>query len=349
MGTRAETSLTPPVPMQTHGIRRILICVDGSLMSEIGIPYAVCIAETFGSALTLLYVQEARAERVGPHGAPHSTDALGWEIARREATDYLERMGRRASELSGRYVESRLEQGHPAERIAALAREVGADLTVLGSHGEGGIAAWNLGSTVQQVLSLTRGSVLIARARGPSPEVIRPARILVPLDGSQRTESVLPIAARIANTHGSEILLTHVVEEPQPSGVLCEGEDLELAFELARRLEARAARYLERIRAQLASEGAPVRATVIRHKGPHQSLIEFAEREQVDLVIASAHGATCHVARSFGVVTAHLLAHSKIALLVLQDLPDPAMAQAVGLVDDEAAPPLRASFPPGSV
>jgi nucleotide-binding universal stress UspA family protein len=349
MGTRAQTSLTPPVPMQAHGIQRILICVDGSPTSEIEIPYAVSIASTFGSALTLLYVQEARAERAGPHGVPHSTDALGWEIARREASDYLERLARHATELSGRRVDTRLEQGHPAERIAALAREVGADLTVLGSHGERGVGAWNLGSTVQQVLSLTRGSVLIARSQDPSPEVIRPARILVPLDGSQRTESVLPIAARIAKTHGAEILLTHVVEEPQPSGVLCEGEDLELAFELARRLESRATRYLERIRAQLASEGTPVRATVIRDKGPHQSLIELAEREQVDLVIASAHGATCHVARTFGVVTAHMLAHSKVALLVLQDLPDPGMAHAVGLPDDEVAPPLRASFPPGSV
>jgi nucleotide-binding universal stress UspA family protein len=333
------------LPAQGHGIRRVLVCLDRSPFSEVCLPYAVCIGKTFGSTLTLLHVLETRHERSGPH----STDAVGWEISRREASEYLERLERQATDLSGQRVDVRLEQGHPAERITALAHELGADLTVLGSHGEGGIAAWNLGSTVQQVLEVARGSVLVARSSFyPAPSEVCPKRILVPLDGSPRTESVLPTATRIANAHGGQLVLVHVVEEPQPTGVLRAEEDLELARELATRLESRAQRYLEHIRDRLAREGTPVRALVVRHVDGRQALLELAQSEQVDLVVLSAHGATCNAERPFGSVTAHLLAHSVVPLLVLQDLTEPDLQRAGDVVDEEVAPPLRASFAPGA-
>ncbi len=339
----ALRSTMQPLPAQGHGIRRVLVCLDRSPSSEVCLPYAVCISKTFGSELTLLHVQEARHEGSGPH----STDALGWEISRREANEYLEHHERRARELSGRPVDVRLEQGHPAERILAIARELGADLTVLGSHGEGGVAAWNLGSTVQQVLALARGSVLIARSSSPAPDAVCPKRILVPLDGSPRTESVLPTVVRFAKAQDAEILLAHVIEEPQATAVLRAAEDLELARDLANRLESRAQQYLEQLRDQLTKEGASVRALVVRHAYGHQVLLDLAQQEQVDLVVLSAHGVTCNAAQPFGSVTANMLAHSVVPILVLQDLPEPDLQRTGDVVDDEVAPPLRASFAPG--
>ncbi len=326
----------------------MLVCVDRSPFSEVCLPYAICIGKAFGSAITLLHVLEARHELSGPRSGPHSTDAVGWEVSRREANEYLERLERQATELSGLRVDVRLEQGHPAERIMALARQLGADLTVLGSHGEGGIAPWNLGSTVQQVLAVARGSVLVARSSSPAPTVVCPKRILVPLDGSPRTESVLPIAMRIATAHGAELVLVHVVDEPRPTSLLRAAEDLELAQELATRLESHARRYLENLRDQLTKEGASVRALVVRRMDGHQVLLEVAQEERIDLVILSAHGATCNAARAFGSVTAHLMAHSVIPLLVLQDLPEPELQRAGEVVEEEVAPPLRASFAPGA-
>ena len=330
-----------------YGIRRVLVCLDRSPFAEICLPFAICISKAFGSALTLLHVQEARHELSGPRSGPQSTDAVGWEIARREANEYLERVERQATELSGQRVDVRLEQGHPAERISALARDLGADLTVLGSHGEGGLAAWSLGSTVQQVLAVARGSVLLARSTTPAPSAACPKRILVPLDGSLRTESVLPIAARIARSNDAELVLVHVVEDPQPTALL-RAEDLELARELATRLESNARRYLDHLRDQLAREGVSVSALVARAMDGRQALLELAQKERFDLVVLSAHGVTCNAARSFGNVTVHMLAHSTVSLLVLQDLPRPELQEAADVVDEEVAPPLRASFAPGA-
>ena len=211
----------------------------------------------------------------------------------------------------------RLEQGHPAERITALARELRADLTVLGSHGEGGVAAWNLGSTVQQVLAVARGSVLVARSSSSTvPSVACPKRILVPLDGSLRTESVLPTAARIANANAAELVLVHVVEEPQPTGVLHAPEDLDARA--GARHPPRVPRAGDTWITFATSWPARVRRCARSSSATwtgSQALLELAEKEQTDLVVLSAHGVTCNVARSFGSVTAHLLAHSVVPLL----------------------------------
>ncbi|HSD88217.1 MAG TPA: universal stress protein [Kofleriaceae bacterium] len=324
-------------------VRRILVCLDLSPFSEVCLPYAIAIAQTFGSELTLTHVMQPPRE----HPGPHTTDALGWEIARQEARAYLERHEQEAARALGRAVEIRLEQGHPAERIVGLARELRADLTVLGSHGEGGVTQWNLGSTVQQVLAVTRGSVLIAHSASSPPNVAIPKRILVPLDGSLRTESVLPTVARIASTFGAELLLVHVVQEPLASSVLCDDEDLDLAKQLATRLEFRAERYLAGIRDRLLHEVPSVCTLVVRHPNERQSLLEISKQEHVDLVVLSAHGIACDPARSFGSVTAHLLTHSVVPLLVLQDLPRE-LEQPHDL-GENLAPPLRASFPPEAV
>jgi nucleotide-binding universal stress UspA family protein len=328
-------------PRPRQGIRRILVCLDHSRLSEVSLPHAVFVSKTFGSAMTLLHVMQPPHERPGPS----TTDALGWEISRQEANAYLERFERELTEASGQRVDTRLEQGHPAERIMALAREIHADLIVLGSHGEGGVTSWNLGSTVQQILSVARVSVLVAHSTAAVPSVVTPKRILVPLDGALRTESVLPIVARIAAAHGTEVLLVHVVAEPQPTAVLHATEDLELARELATRLESRANRYLDHLRDQLARELQSVRTLVIRHADERQSLLELAQKEQTDLIVLSAHGSTCNAARPFGSVTAHLLTHSAVPLLVLQDLPDSEHHHARE-GDEELAPALRGSYPP---
>src|SRR5580700_692999 len=326
------------VPREARAIRRILVCIDRSPLSESCLQHAIAISKSLGGAITLLHVVQPPAERPG-----QSMDVLDWEVSRQEASAYMERLEREGTAASGQHVETRLEQGHPSERITAVVREIGADLVVVGTHGGRGAAARNLGSTVMQVLAVTRGSVLIARPSSADAREVSPKRILVPLDGSTRTESVLPTAVRIAKKYGAELLLVMVVRDLAPTAVLCAQEDVDVARDLAKRLEASGNAYLEGLRDQLVREGASVRTTVLRSADEKQSLLDFSQKERSDLVILSAHGATCNPAVTFGSVTAHHLTHSVVPLLVLQDLRDADFRQQE---KDERAPPLRASFPP---
>lgn len=324
-----------------RGMRRILVCLDRSVRSEACLPHAISLARVFDSRVTLLHVMQPIAE----HPGVRITDPLGWEVSRREASAYLDRVAKETSETWGMPVEGRVEQGRPAERIAAIAREINADLTVIASHGEGGGAAWNLGSTALQVLAVTRSSVLVTHGVAPAPSIVRPRLVLVPLDGSLRTESVLPTALHIARAHDAEVLLAHVVPEPLSTALL-QGADLDLARELAARIEVRAKRYLEQLRERMPRDSR-VRTLVLRQGDERQALLEISRQEQVDLVVLSAHGTVCNPARPFGSVTHHLLAHATVPLLVLQDISDPELARMAEDEDEQSAPPLRASYPPG--
>jgi nucleotide-binding universal stress UspA family protein len=331
----------------TFGSRRILVCLDRSSGSEVCIPYAVFLAKTLGSAMILVHVLQPRHEQAGPQ----TNDALGWEISRREAQAYLERFQRSVSQSTGLAVDVRLEQGRPAERIVDLARELGADLCVLGSRGEGAVpgSSGTLGGTVQQVLALSRTSVFIAHSSLQVPAVVAPRRILVPLDGSPRTESVLPAAARIAASHGAELLLVNVVQEPLQSALLRLADDMQLARKLASRLEFSAERYLQDLKNLLGHDVASVRTLVVRSPNEYQCLLEIAQKQLCDLIVLSAHGSGCDSTQSFGSMTAYLLTHSRVPLLVLQDLPGAELRQDSQNGTKLAPQSLRASYTPESV
>jgi len=329
-------------PEHTHGHgHHLLVCLDGSPSAEVSLPYALVIAKTFSSKVTLVRVLEQPPD----HSQPHVSDVLSWEIARREADAYLERLQQQTAASLGQLVQIRLEQGEAGERVVDVAREIGADLVVLSNHDRGVRTASHLGHTVQQVLAIARSSVFIVHTSSSSAAAL-PKRLLLPLDGSLRTESVLPTAARIAKAYGAELLLVHVVQEQLPTLVLNSPEDLALCHQLAMNLEGSALRYLDDLRNRLTHESTSVRTLVVRHANERQALLDVSVREQVDLIVLSAHGCACDPGHSFGSVTTDLIAHSHVPMLVLQDISDQHHSRPVS-DHPSAAPTMRASYAPG--
>lgn len=342
MGNQAMATVIPESYSSDTKLprRRILACLDCSASSEVCVPYAVSVAKTFGSAVTLVHVMQPHDE----HNGAQACDALGWELSRREAQGYLEQFEEEVSQALGHPVDIRLEQGHPAERIVDLAHEIDADLIVLGSHGEAGVKPWKLGATVQQVLGLVDRSVFIVHGPSNAPLSVNPKHILVPLDGSVRTESVLPAAMRIAHAYDAEMLLTHVVQEPLPGALLSAAEDMQLAQQLAARLESNATKYLQHLQQQLIRDGTSVNTLVGRHANERQGLLDISQENQADLIVLSAHGSGCDSERSFGSVATFLLTHSLVPLLVLQDLSECSLHRAEDVAAKLASPPLRARY-----
>jgi len=71
--------------------------------------------------------------------------------------------GRPSSAKVDFYVHARI--GHPAEQILDLAREVGADLIFIGSHGISGLERLMLGSVSERVVREAKCPVMVARAK----------------------------------------------------------------------------------------------------------------------------------------------------------------------------------------
>jgi nucleotide-binding universal stress UspA family protein len=272
------------------------------------------VAKTLGASIVVVHVLRSH----DPRGGLQATDPLSWEVARLQARTHLDRLRVVISAALGEPVETRLEQGRPADRILDVARELSADLIVLGSGGSDA-SDGILGRTAQRILARARASVLIGPPSS-APATLPPHRILVPLDGSLRAESALPTAVRLAKSQAAELLLVHVVQEPHAAAMLEAAGSREQARELASSLEAGAERYLERIKERLERDGVVATARVVRHANERQCLLEVAQSVRADLVLLSAHGSSCDAGRTFGGVTGQLLSYSAIPVLVLQDL-----------------------------
>ena len=320
--------------MKSQALHRILVCVDRSAYAESCVKQALAIADCLGGVVTLLYVQPVTQERLG--GA---TSALDWELGRQEARVYLEHLRDSTKGSSVCDIQMRVEQGEPAERIAVVARELAADLTVLGERGTGQVESSGLGSTAQQILAFARESVLVVRSATGGTASLK--CILVPLDGSVRAESVLPIAQRIALEHHAELVLAYAVAEPVPSAVLSEPADLAVARDLATRLESSGRRYLAGLQKQLVGDGATTRTTVLRAVDVRSALVDLSIAEHADLIVLSAHGVTCNPELNSGSVAMSLLRRASAPLLLLQDLHG---AELHSGPDRPSVPAGRASF-----
>jgi nucleotide-binding universal stress UspA family protein len=306
-------SAAPPAPF-----RRIAACVDGSDVGDTIVLHATMVAAAFGAPLTILRVLEIESKS---DTAP--PDPLDWDVRQREARAHLDRL----ASLAGRRdidVGAELIQGRAAEQICGWTLQHGADLTVLAGHGEHGPSEWILSNTARKLVDGVPGSLLLIPSDAERPEEsgVRYRRIMVPLDGSARAESVLPIATRLAVAHNADLLIVHVTPAAELTKVgPLTAQDLELEQRVIARNERVARSYLDQIRARLSEAGIAARAVISRAGDARTRLVRLARREGVDLIILSAYGRRGPRDTPYGSVAAHLLTHVTAPLLVFRERP----------------------------
>ena len=296
---------------------QILLPLDGSSLAECVLPHAVAVARAFKSQVTLVHVMYQ------PHRANsrRAVDPLNWRIGKTEAESYL---GDQALQLqkAGLRTETQILVGSAAEQIVEFSRTHGVPLIVLSSHGRSGLSEWNVSSVVQKIILRAHTSIMIVRAYQPiSTDVteLRYRRILLPLDGSQRAECVLPAASSLARSHEAQILLTHVVRRPEMlRRTPATRGDIELADRIVQRNRAEAIQYLHQVKSDLSGD---IQARVLVSDYLAATLHELVDQEQIDLVLLTAHGYSGLTQWPYGSVVSSFITYGTTALLIVQDLP----------------------------
>ena len=151
----------------------ILVPVDFSPASAGVVDYAARLGRQLGMGLELLHVWEPPALAATDFltGSPGWTTLSLEALAREQADEQLAALARRVAER-GSPVHWRAEVGHVSDRIAERAREVGAELIVMGTHGRTGPARVLLGSVAQRVSALAPCPVLTCRL-----DLVQPAAV----------------------------------------------------------------------------------------------------------------------------------------------------------------------------
>lgn len=298
--------------------QRILVPLDGSVLAECVLPHVAALARAYDSEVLLLRVQDSAGEIT----RPRPVDPLDWQIRKAESETYLQEIAGRLKNL-GVKVQYDMLEGRAAEAIIKFAQNQDANLILMSSHGQSGLSPWNVSSTVQQVILRARRSVMIVRAYQPVTEDIADfhyRRILLPLDGSQRAASVLPAAESLARSYEAEIIIAHVVHQPEivrrtpPSQ-----EDLDLVNQITDRNREEMSRYLMELKSRL--DVSVDTRSMISDKVAG-SLHSLVEDEGIDLVIMSAHGYSGDPRWPYGSTVVSFIVYGTTPLLVLQDLPE---------------------------
>jgi nucleotide-binding universal stress UspA family protein len=197
---------------------RILIPLDGSPRAELILSQIGRILRREDSELLLLRVVDI-PQPVGGLEASAAVDVTALRRQEREAAQkYLHDMTRRFAE-KGAKVNGRVVEGPAAQMILDASRDEGATMIAMTTHGRAGVARWVMGSVAEKVARASGVPLLLVRSfrRNPhgdlepiSPEEFPFRRILVPVDGSPTSMSVIAPAGKFAQLFGSEILLLHV-------------------------------------------------------------------------------------------------------------------------------------------
>jgi nucleotide-binding universal stress UspA family protein len=294
---------------------RILLPLDRSALAECVLPHTVAVARAFESQVTLLHVMDPL------HQAQwrRALDPLNWQIRKSEATTYLRHQTLRLQQ-AGLTAAIQILEGLAAEQVIEFARTSQIPLIILSSHGQSGLSGWNVSSVVQKIAPRTCASIMIVRAYQPTmPEVtgLRYRRLLVPLDGSQRAESVLPIAVTLARAHQAQIVFTHIVRRPDmPRRTPPTRDDVELADRLVECNRMEATQYLAQLCARLAGD---VQTRVLVSDHVATTLHELVAQEAFDLVVFSAHGCSGQTQWPYGSLVSNFIVHGTTPLLILQD------------------------------
>lgn len=109
-------------------------------------------------------------------------------------------------------------------------------------------------------------------------------RILLPLDGSQLAECVLPHAVRCAQATESLVIIAHVLPTSDVHIDIPSVDPLDWRL---RKMEARL--YMEEIASLLSGQGISVETALLQGEAA-ESIAQYAKEHNVDLTIMSSHG-----------------------------------------------------------
>lgn len=268
-------------------MRRIMVPLDGSSFAEAALPLALSSSRRSGAVVELLTVHE-----------PVPSFAYDeWETAAREwSENYLDEVRQRITDAGPDTVEITVRSGRVSEILRERARDTGADLVVMATHGRGVFTRAWLGSVADAFVRHAPCPVLLVRPEGDRRVPVDltedrvPETVLVPLDGSELSEAILDRLGELAVLWGSRLLLLRVVAYPLEIASPYLPHTVQMNQEIVEEAEIAARHYLDARAATLRERGLEVETEVTVDAQAGHRILQTAEDRDVDLVAMSTHG-----------------------------------------------------------
>lgn len=269
--------------------RKILVPLDGSEAAETVLDLAKNLAVRSGAALTLLHVcppDQTDYERL--HSAYIQQTA---ELVRSDTAKICETVQCHFEGLTAT-ASPVLVKGEPAKEIVHYATENEVSIILMATHGRSGLINSVMSDIANRVIRTSTVPVWLLRTLGPDEIVCAewpPQRVLVPLDGSERAEKVIPYAAEYAELFDAELVLLRICEEPEISSDYPK-PDWDKHVDLIRsHHQEQCSLYLSEVEQRLKG----MRLKIVKEcwlGNPAEEIIGYIGQNRCDLVAMTAYG-----------------------------------------------------------
>jgi len=288
----------------------ILVAMDFSESSNFAFKAAVALAKLFSAELHVVHAFEAPLPFFSSYGLLVPPAFIG--EARDVVARKLEKSRQRASS-EGVKTKSHLVTAPAADAIAGLARELGADLVVMGTRGHTGLKHVLLGSVAERTVREAPCAVLTLKG-GDTATMETIERIIVAVDFSKHADQALEVAVEFAKQFGAELHLVHALDVRIPVMTPYEVVIPTAFIEQAR---GAVASKLDVLVQKVATEG--VTATSHLSEAPAASaIVELAEKLGADLIVMGTRGHTGLKHVLLGSVAERTLRHAPCSVLTVK-------------------------------
>lgn len=281
---------------------KVLLPLDGSKLAEQVFPTVTELASALGSKVVIVGVCESEDKEEG-------------YACRLYINNKFEQL---KGSLAGSRASLEMVElfGNPAEQILSYAEVKKVDLIIMSSHGRSGIMPWSLGSTIDKVFKKIGIPLIVVRAKEQPEEVRLFSRIVVPLDGSEKSAAVLPYVKELANISPCEVFPIRVVESGRHVRTVGGLDYVQFKEQDVSSMKATVEKYLEDVCTDLALTKAKVICEV-RVGDAAQEILKFANEIGCTLMAMTSHGHHGIEAWALGSVTSKVVAVAKQSVLLV--------------------------------
>ena len=266
---------------------KVLLTIDTSQASKYVVEEAAARPWPAGTIFSVVNVVDPQSFAKLP-AAIEDAKRTGQELVK-AAAETLSRSGHKANYES--FV------GFPKSGIAEYAKQWGAELVMAGSHGQGALKRFLLGSVAQGILRTAPCSVEIVRPSSHgAPASSHPLKILLATDGSEFSIAAANSIASRPWPKGSQVKLISAVEVVVPDNQIA-GYPLSSSFpvslleDLMTRARTNAQEAVEHARGLLAAAKWTVAEGEATPLGdPRIVVLDEAKQWGADLIVMGSHG-----------------------------------------------------------
>jgi nucleotide-binding universal stress UspA family protein len=297
-------------------INRMVVPLDGSTTAEKVLPYARFLAGRLRIPVELMGVVDIAelASHVSAERARFLDSLI--EDGVRSSETYLKRV---AGTFPSDSVICAIDKGRAAEAIIERAAAEKNTLIAMATHGRSGFNRWLLGSVAEKVLRGTKNPLLLVRADGaPAQGEASLKSVIVPLDGSELAETVLPTVIALAKKLDLGIVLFRAFNIHYG---MYAGADGYYGFDFDQLVEdfkQEASAYLDKHREAIKKQGIDKISCVVQEGLSADEIISFGRRSPDNLIAMCTHGRSGVQRWVLGSVTETAVRHSGNPVLVLR-------------------------------